>query len=170
MRRIILLFAMMISAAFVAVAQNSNMEIVFNFDKCEYFVSSTGHHEVESVFYQNQPQGFDKFWEKRKAELCGVFQNAANQSANGKYLFGGYINSPYYVVVNVQQLDPDGELECVVKVLRRAAEGEYEPTIAEYEIGANGGKSQLYDNISSEGFRKAGFKFGKQMLKYRPVR
>ncbi len=170
MKKLLLILAVMISAAFAAVAQNSNMEIVFNFDKCEYLVSATGHHEVESVFYQNQPQGFDKFWEKRKAELCGVFQNAANQSANGKYLFGGYINSPYYVVVNVLQLDPDGEMECTVKVMRRGGEGEYEPTIAEYEIGANGSKSQLYDNISSEGFRKAGFKFGRQMLKYRPVR
>lgn len=68
------------------------------------------------------------------------------------------------------QVDPDGEVECIVKVMRRGGEGEYEPTIAEYEIGANGKKSDLYDNISAEGFRKTGLKLGKLMLKYKPVR
>lgn len=170
MRKIILLIAIMISAAFSALAQNSNMEIVFDFEKCKYWTSATGNYEVESVFYQNQPQGFIKFWEKRKAELCGVFRDAANLSAKGKYLFGDNINSPYYVLVNMLQVDPDGEVECIVKVIRRDGEGEYEPTIAEYEIGANGKKSDLYDNISAEGFRKTGLKLGKLMLKYKPVR
>lgn len=170
MRKLILILAVMISALVSANAQNTNMEILFNFDKCEYWTDSTGHYEVESVFYQKQPQGFDKFWEKRKKELCSVFQNAANLSTGGKYLLGGYINSPYYVRVIVEQVDPDGEVDCNVKILRRGAEGEYEPTIAEFYIGANGKKSQSYDNISAEGFRKAGLKFGKLMIKNRPVR
>ncbi len=160
----------MITAVVSANAQKTNMEIYFNFDKCEYWNSDNSKFEVESVFYQNQPQGFDKFWEKRKKELTDIFQNALNQSTGGKYLFGGYINSPYYVRVNVLSLDPDGEVDCNVKIIRRGAEGEYEPTIAEYEYSANGKKSQSYDNISTAGFQKAGIKLGKLMLKNRPVK
>lgn len=46
MRKIILLIAIMISAAFSALAQNSNMEIVFDFEKCKYWTSATGNYEV----------------------------------------------------------------------------------------------------------------------------
>ncbi len=160
----------MISVVVTVRAQANNMEIIFNFDKCEYQADNSFHKVNEQEFYSSKPEGFDKYWEKRKKELCGVFQTAANQSVKGNYLFGGYVNSPYYVVVDILSVDSDGEVTCIVKVLRRGAEGEYEPSIAEYEIGANGGKSDFYDNISTMGFQKAGMKFGRLMLKYRPVK
>lgn len=167
MKKLLLILAVMISAVVTAKAQANNMEIIFNFDKCEYQGDNSFHKVNEQEFYSSKPEGFDKYWEKRKKELCGVFQNAANQSTKGKYLFGQYINSPYYVVIEVEEIDKDGEMECTAKIYRRNNDGGYNPTINQFDIDANGYKSDSYDNISSRGFELAGKKFAKMILKSR---
>lgn len=168
MRKIIILMAaIIVAASFPASAQQNIIGISFNYSNCEYQGGGLfDKYVTEAIFIASMPEGFKQFWDGKKHELEDAFLESANNVLNGRRQLARDSTAAFFIEVEVQELDVDGELECIARLYKRGGNAGYNPCLMSWDIDADGGSSDSYDYISILGYSRAGGKLAWKIRKH----